>query len=176
MKKADNFRKQYYIRGWHPQPIKCLQWKRLKPGRMKQKFVFLQTFTNIRKEEVKMKKSSMIFLIIVMSMGSFELLAQHFDYHLEESPAVSWNGVQMIDARMLALGLEYGVLSAGRDFFFPVGLKAGPPTPQGTGHHVKSSNLRVRLSHWNCNCRCWRCLLPGLRSRHQERAKPFCLK
>jgi len=51
-----------------------------------------------------MKKLSFIFFIVMMTISSFELRAQNFDYHLEESPAVSWNGVQMFDARMMALG------------------------------------------------------------------------
>jgi len=30
--------------------------------------------------------------------------AQHYDYHKEEGPAISWNGTQMFDARMLGAG------------------------------------------------------------------------
>jgi hypothetical protein len=51
-----------------------------------------------------MKKLSVIFFMVMMIIRSFDLLAQNFDYHLEESPAISWNGVQMFDARMMALG------------------------------------------------------------------------
>lgn len=51
-----------------------------------------------------MKKLSFIFFIVMMIIDSFVLWAQNFDYHLEESPAISWNGVQMFDARMMALG------------------------------------------------------------------------
>jgi hypothetical protein len=48
------------------------------------------------------------FLFICFVMG-FSLIptvvsAQYFDYHREESPAVSWNGVILFDARMLGVG------------------------------------------------------------------------
>ena len=50
-----------------------------------------------------------IFLIFIMSslcvvMTSVPVYAQYYDYHREESPAVSWNGVVLFDARMLAVG------------------------------------------------------------------------
>jgi len=53
-----------------------------------------------------MKKITiLVFLFFsLISITSLTLTAQHFDYHLEESPAVSWNGVHMFDARMNALG------------------------------------------------------------------------
>ena len=51
-----------------------------------------------------MKKLSIVFFMVMMTFSSFELLAQQFDYHSEESPAISWNGVQMFDARMMAMG------------------------------------------------------------------------
>ncbi|UCH94233.1 MAG: hypothetical protein JSV88_28730 [Candidatus Aminicenantes bacterium] len=49
-----------------------------------------------------MKKLSIIFFMVVMGMATSQLWAQDFDYHLEESPAISWNGVPMFDARMMA--------------------------------------------------------------------------
>lgn len=53
---------------------------------------------------MNIKKLSIIIFIVVMSAVSFHLEAQHFDYHLAESPAISWNGVQMFDACMMAAG------------------------------------------------------------------------
>ena len=35
---------------------------------------------------------------------NFSLLAQDFDYHRKESPAITWNGTPIFDARMLAAG------------------------------------------------------------------------
>jgi opacity protein-like surface antigen len=50
-----------------------------------------------------MKKALLVFFVLlsIMPRGA---LAQHFDYHLEETPAVGWNGVYLYDARLLAMG------------------------------------------------------------------------
>jgi hypothetical protein len=55
---------------------------------------------------MSMKKIFLIFVLLSLCMGilPFLLSAQDFDYHREESPSISWNGVIFFDARMLAAG------------------------------------------------------------------------
>ncbi|MCP5048040.1 MAG: hypothetical protein GY940_12780, partial [bacterium] len=43
-------------------------------------------------------------LLIVLCAAPFTLSAQYFDYHRDESPSISWNGVPLFDARMLGAG------------------------------------------------------------------------
>jgi len=55
-----------------------------------------------------MKYKKLILLVIVLGLGMVAkpayIYGQEYDYHREESPAVSWNGVTLFDARMLAAG------------------------------------------------------------------------
>lgn len=51
-----------------------------------------------------MKRRAPIFLMMLMSLFVAEIFSQHFDYRLEEAPALSWNGLPLFDARMMALG------------------------------------------------------------------------
>lgn len=60
-----------------------------------------------------MKKSIIVFLFAICTI-SLTLPAQNFDYRLEESPAVSWNGLYLFDARMTALA---GISLLGSDPF-----------------------------------------------------------
>jgi len=50
-----------------------------------------------------MKKFSIILFLIVVLIPVM-VSAQYFDYRLEESPAISWNGIQSFDARLMSLG------------------------------------------------------------------------
>lgn len=43
-------------------------------------------------------------LVLVIFLVPVVASAQYFDYRLEESPAVSWNGIRIYDARLMALG------------------------------------------------------------------------
>lgn len=48
-----------------------------------------------------MKKTHLFILFIFMSLLVF---SQNFEYRTEESPAISWNGINMFDARQLGTG------------------------------------------------------------------------
>lgn len=50
------------------------------------------------------KKKILLLFILWICFSTDAVLGQSIDYHKEESPAVSWNGVPMFDARMLAAG------------------------------------------------------------------------
>ena len=49
-------------------------------------------------------KKNIIILFFMITIASVMVWAQYFDYRLEESPAISWNGVHFFDARLMALG------------------------------------------------------------------------
>lgn len=51
---------------------------------------------------IKEKKIGCFILWLCLSAAI--IIGQDFDYHKEESPAISWNGTQMFDARMLGAG------------------------------------------------------------------------
>jgi hypothetical protein len=51
-----------------------------------------------------LKRNFLISLLMGVSLVSTVVSAQYFDYHREESPAISWNGVILFDARMLGTG------------------------------------------------------------------------
>ena len=51
-----------------------------------------------------MKQIPVLVILFAMMIVPLTLPAENSDYHLEESPAVSWNGVHLFDARMNALG------------------------------------------------------------------------
>jgi hypothetical protein len=55
---------------------------------------------------MNLKKIFLIFILLSLCIvvTPITVLAQDYDYHREESPAVSWNGVVLFDARMLAAG------------------------------------------------------------------------
>ncbi len=50
------------------------------------------------------KWTVIITLFIGLLGSSISGYSQYFDYHREESPAISWNGVSLFDARLLATG------------------------------------------------------------------------
>jgi hypothetical protein len=52
------------------------------------------------------KKIFLMFIVLSLCVvvTPVTIYAQDYDYHREESPAVSWNGVVLFDARMLAAG------------------------------------------------------------------------
>lgn len=50
------------------------------------------------------RKRKFILFILCFCFSSFPSLAQNYDYHREESPAISWNGAQLFDARMTSAG------------------------------------------------------------------------
>jgi hypothetical protein len=54
------------------------------------------------------KHSKKLFLIFIIGLCPWitpmSVSAQVFDYHREESPAISWNGTPLFDARMLGAG------------------------------------------------------------------------
>ncbi len=51
-----------------------------------------------------LKKFLLIFVIMLSGVLTLFVSAQNYDYHREESPAISWNGVPIFDARMMAAG------------------------------------------------------------------------
>ncbi len=51
-----------------------------------------------------LKRCFFICFAIGLSLYPNVVSAQYFDYHREESPAISWNGVILFDARMLGVG------------------------------------------------------------------------
>ena len=51
-----------------------------------------------------LRRNFLIALVIGISLVPTFVSAQYFDYHREESPAISWNGVILFDARMLGTG------------------------------------------------------------------------
>lgn len=53
-----------------------------------------------------MKKIFLIFILLSLCVlvTPVTVYAQDYDYHREESPAISWNGVMLFDARMLSVG------------------------------------------------------------------------
>ena len=55
---------------------------------------------------MNLKKIFLIFILLSLCVvvTPVTVYAQDYDYHREESPAVSWNGVALFDARMLAAG------------------------------------------------------------------------
>ena len=55
---------------------------------------------------MNLKKIFLIFILLSLCavIPPVTVFAQDYDYHREESPAVSWNGVVLFDARMLAAG------------------------------------------------------------------------
>jgi hypothetical protein len=52
----------------------------------------------------KKKGLKILITIAIMGFAAVWLLPQNFDYHREESMAISWNGVELVDARSLATG------------------------------------------------------------------------
>jgi len=56
--------------------------------------------------------SATLWLLALQGTLAPWALGQHHDYHLEETPAVTWNGILSQDARMLALG-STSLLSSG---------------------------------------------------------------
>lgn len=55
---------------------------------------------------MNLKKIFLIFILLSLCIvvTPVTIYAQDYDYHREESPAISWNGVVLFDARMLAAG------------------------------------------------------------------------
>ena len=55
---------------------------------------------------MKLKKVFLIIAVLCVGviLAPVPVWSQEYDYHREESPAVSWNGVSFFDARMLAAG------------------------------------------------------------------------
>ena len=55
---------------------------------------------------MSLKKIFLIFLLLSLCVvvTPVTVFAQDYDYHREESPAISWNGVVLFDARMLSMG------------------------------------------------------------------------
>ena len=55
---------------------------------------------------MNLKKFFLIFILwsLWVVVTPVAVYAQDYDYHREESPAISWNGVALFDARMLAAG------------------------------------------------------------------------
>jgi hypothetical protein len=51
-----------------------------------------------------MRRRTAVIVVAAHALLAAPLFAQSFDYHLEETPAVSWNDVGFHDARMLSLG------------------------------------------------------------------------
>lgn len=53
---------------------------------------------------MNIKEKKFNFLILGLCLFGVMAFSQNYDYHKEEAPAISWNGTQMFDARMLAAG------------------------------------------------------------------------
>jgi hypothetical protein len=63
----------------------------------------------LARKEVVMKKwclNTVILLMVIVfvSVTPSHLSGQYFDYHREESPAITWNGLPLFDARMMGAG------------------------------------------------------------------------
>lgn len=51
-----------------------------------------------------MRRNCIFLFVLILLFPTFSLKGQKYDYRLEESPVISWNGITLFDARMLSLG------------------------------------------------------------------------
>lgn len=89
------------------------------------------------------------FIIIFLSIGCLPVYSQFFEYRTEESAAISWNGVTLHDARLLATG-GISLLASG-----PFSAIANPALPAVYNHVNLGGSLESiyfqTFQYWGVN-------------------------